>query len=170
MNFQIETAKQEHIPAIVELMREFAEYENLLESLEITAEKLYKAVFGDGSFVECLIVTSNETPVGYALYYLNFSSFRGQTGVYLEDIYIKKDFRKYGIGELMIKQIARAGKAEGAQRMDFQVLDWNTSAINFYKKHGAVIDESERHFKFTDEAFEKLAAVSSGGRQEIAEL
>lgn len=157
MNFQIETAKEKHIPAIVELMREFAEYENLLEFLEITEEKLYEALFGENGFVECLIVTSDETPVGYALYYLNFSSFRGQTGVYLEDLYITKDFRKYGIGELMIKQIARAGKTEGAERMDFQVLDWNTSARNFYKKHGAVMDESERHFKFTDEAFQKLA-------------
>ena len=103
---------------------------------------------------------SNE-PFAYALYYLNFSSFRGQTGVYLEDIYIQKDFRKYGIGELMLKQIARAGKENGAVRMDFQVLDWNTPAINFYKKHGAVMDESERHFKFTDEAFERF----SGSRQ-----
>ena len=165
MNFQIETAKEEHIPAIIKLMREFAGYENLLESLEITEEKLYDALFGENGFVECLIAVSDETLIAYALYYLNFSSFRGQTGVYLEDIYIQKNFRKCGIGELMLKQIARAGKESGAVRMDFQVLDWNTPAINFYKKHGAVMDESERHFKFTDEAFERLAAVGSGGRQ-----
>lgn len=158
MNFQIETAKEEHIPAIVGLMREFAEYENLLEFLEITEEKLFEATLGDNGFVECLIVTSDETPVGYALFYLNFSSFRGQTGVYLEDIYIKENFRKFRIGELMLKQIARIGKENGAVRMDFQVLEWNTPAINFYKKHGAVMDESERHFKFTDEAFENLAS------------
>ncbi len=165
MDFQIETAQQQHIPAIIALMREFAEYEKLLEFLEITEEKLYNALFGENGFVECLIATSDEMPVAYALYYLNFSSFRGQTGVYLEDIFIREDFRKYGIGELMLKQIARAGKAEGAVRMDFQVLDWNTPAINFYKKHGAVMDESERHFKFTDEAFQELAAVGNGGKQ-----
>ncbi len=165
MNFQIETAKEEHIPAIVKLMREFAEYENLLESLEITEGKLLEAVFGDEGFVECLIVTSGGEPIGYALFYMVFSSFRGQKSVYLEDIFIKKDFRKYGIGELMLKQVARIGKENGAERMDFQVLDWNTPAINFYKKHGAVMDESERHFKFTDEAFERLAAVGSGSRQ-----
>lgn len=158
MNFQIETAQEQHIPAIITLMREFAEYENLLEFLEITEEKLYNALFGESGFVECLIATSDEMPVAYALYYLNFSSFRGQTGVYLEDIFIKEDFRKYGIGELMLKQIARSGKDEGAVRMDFQVLDWNAPAINFYKKHGAEMDESERHFKFTGEAFEKISS------------
>lgn len=158
MNFQIETAKEEHIPAIVELMREFAEYEDLLEFLEITEEKLYNAIFGENGFVECLIATSENRPIAYALFYLNFSSFRGQTGVYLEDIYIREDFRKYGIGEMMLKQIARTGRENGAERMDFQVLDWNTPAINFYKKHGAIMDESERHFKFTDEAFNKLSS------------
>lgn len=158
MDFQIEIAKQEHISAIVELMREFAEYENLLEFLEITEEKLYGAIFGESGFVECLVATSEEKVIAYALYFLNFSSFRGQTGVYLEDIFIKKDFRKFGIGELMLKQIARAGKENGAVRMDFQVLDWNAPAINFYKKHGAIMDESERHFKFTDEAFQKLSS------------
>lgn len=158
MNFRIENAREEHVSAIVELMREFAAYENLLEYLEITEEKLYNALFGENVFVECLIATSGEIVVAYALYFLNFSSFRGQTGVYLEDIFIKKGFRKSGIGELLLKQIARSGKLKGAVRMDFQVLGWNAPAINFYKKHGAIIDESERHFKFTDEAFEKLSA------------
>ena len=113
MNFQIETAQEEHIPAIIKLMHEFAGYENLLEYLEITEEKLCDALFGENGFVECLIAVSDDEPFAYALYYLNFSSFRGQTGVYLEDIYIRKDFRKYGIGELMLKQIARAGKEIG---------------------------------------------------------
>lgn len=158
MNFQIETAKEEHVSAIVELMREFAAYENLLEFLEITEEKLYDALFGENGFVECQVATSDEKVIAYALYFLNFSSFRGQTGVYLEDIYITESFRKYGIGELMLRQIARAGKENGAVRMDFLVLDWNTSAINFYKKHGAIMDEFERHFKFTDEAFQKLSS------------
>jgi len=158
MNFQIETAKEEHIPSIIALMREFAGYENLLEYLEITEEKLYEALFGENGFVECLVATSEDQLIAYALYFLNFSSFRGQVGVYLEDIYITENFRKFRLGELMLKQIARAGKENGAVRMDFQVLDWNAPAINFYKKHGAVMDESERHFKFTDEAFQKLSS------------
>lgn len=163
MNFRIETAREKHVPAVIELMREFAAYENLSEFLEITEEKLFKALFGDEGFVECLIASAGdrdggERPVGYALFFMNFSSFRGQTGVYLEDIFITEDYRKYGLGELMLRQIARIGKENGAERMDFQVLEWNRPAIDFYEKHGAEMDASERHFKFTGAAFDKLAS------------
>jgi GNAT superfamily N-acetyltransferase len=158
MNLRIETATEKDIPAIIKLMREFAEYENLLDYLEITEEKLYQAMFGAGGFVECLIASDDEKPVAYALFYLNFASFRGQTGIFLEDLYITENYRGRGLGEMMLRQIARIGKAGGAVRMDFQVLDWNAPAISFYKKHGAKMDESERHFKFTDEAFDGLAS------------
>lgn len=153
----IRNAVAEDIPAIVELMREFAEFENLTHSLEITQEKLDDALFGENAFVESLIAFDDETPIAYAIFFPYFSSFRGQRSIYLEDIYITEKYRKIGLGEKMIKKIARIGKEKGAVRMDFQVLDWNAPAINFYKKHGAVIDESERHSKFTDEAFQKLA-------------
>ena len=158
MNLRIETAGEKDISAIIELMREFAEYENLLEYLEITEAKLYQAMFGAGGFVECLIASDDEKPVAYALFYLNFASFRGQTGIFLEDLYITENYRGRGLGEMLLRQIARVGKAGGAVRMDFQVLDWNAPAISFYKKHGAKMDESERHFKFTDEAFDRLAS------------
>lgn len=158
MNLRIETAKEKDIPAIIELTREFAEYENLLDYLEITGEKLLEAMFGENGFVEGLIAFSGEKPIAYALFYLNFSSFRGQFGIYLEDIYITEKYRSRGVGELMLKQIARVGKQNGAVRMDFQVLDWNAPAIKFYKKHGAAVDEAERHFKITDEAFQNLAS------------
>lgn len=158
MNFRIETASEKDIPVIIELMREFAEYEYLLEYLEITERKLYEAMFGERGFVKCLIASDDEKPVAYALFYLNFASFRGQIGIYLEDIYITENYREHGLGEMMLRQIARIGKAGGAVRMDFQVLDWNAPAINFYKKHGACVDEAERHFKFTDEAFDRLAS------------
>ncbi len=157
MNLQIRKATSESIPQIIELMREFAEFENLTHSLEITEEKLNDAMFGENAFVESLIAFDDETPIAYAIFFPYFSSFRGQRSVYLEDIYITEKYRKFGIGEKMLKEIARIGNQKGALRMDFQVLDWNTPAINFYKKHGAVIDESERHVKFTDEAFQKLA-------------
>lgn len=158
MNFRIKTATEKDIPAIIELMREFAAYEYLLEYLEITERKLYEAMFGAGGFVKCLIASDDEKPVAYALFYLNFASFRGQIGIFLEDLYITKNYRRYGLGEMMLRQVAQIGKANSAVRMDFQVLDWNTPAINFYKKHGAKIDESERHFKFTDEAFDRLTS------------
>lgn len=153
---KIKKAEIENIPQIIELMTEFAEFENLTHSLEVTPESLNDAMFGKDAFVEGLIVFDGETPIGYAMFFPYFSSFRGQKSVYLEDIYITEKYRKIGLGEKMLKEISRIGSQKGAVRMDFQVLDWNTPAINFYKKHGAVIDESERHVKFTDEAFQKL--------------
>lgn len=156
-NLSVKTTTLQDIPAILELMREFAEYENLLEYLEVTAEDLQKAIFGENAFVKCLIALDDIKPIAYAFFYPTFSSFRGQKSVYLEDIFITSEYRKYGIGEGMLREIARIGKEFGAVRMDFQVLKWNEPAIGFYKKYGAIMDEDERHFKFTDEAFEKLA-------------
>ncbi len=146
------------ISAIIELIREFAVFENLTDYLEITEEKLNKAMFGENAFVKGLIAFDDETPIAYAIFFRYFSSFRGQKSVYLEDIYITEKYRRIGLGEKMLKEIARIGKEFGAVRMDFQVSDWNNNAINFYKKHGAEFHESERHFLFTGKAFEKLAS------------
>ncbi|MCB1024726.1 MAG: GNAT family N-acetyltransferase [Acidobacteria bacterium] len=143
--------------AIIELMREFAEYESLVDYLEVTEERLSEVMFGTDSFVKGLLAFNGETPIAYALFYHSFSSFRGQKSVYLEDIFITKEYRRSGIGRQLLREVAKAGKETGAERMDFQVLKWNTPAIDFYKKHGASIDSEERHVKFTDNAFQKLA-------------
>lgn len=158
MNFSIRSANEKDVPAIIELMREFAAYEDLLDRFEATEEKLAAVLFGDEAFVECLVAVDGETPIGYALFYMNYASFRGQKGVYLEDIFIKKAYRQSGVGERLIKQVARRGQEKGAVRMDFQVLEWNAPAVEFYKKHGAEIDSDERHFRFTDETFLRLAS------------
>jgi len=96
--------------------------------------------------------------VGYAFFFPNFASFRGQRGFYLEDIYIAESYRGKGVGEAMLRELARLAASRGYERIDFVVLDWNTSAIEFYKKLGAEMDRSERHFKFTDDAFRSLAS------------
>jgi ribosomal protein S18 acetylase RimI-like enzyme len=156
MNLKIVKAAETDVSQIIELLREFAEFENLSEYCETTEDKLRDAMFGAKAFVEGLVAFDGETPIGYAIFYPNFASFRGQRGVYLEDIFIKPDYRGKGIGEAMLKEIARSGARSGAVRMDFQVLDWNESAIKFYEKLGGEMDASERHFKFTDEAFLNL--------------
>lgn len=155
-SIKIRKAVSTDISEIIKLMREFAEFEKLTQFLEITEKKLSDAIFGEDAFVKCLIAADAEKAVGYAIFFPYFSSFRGQKSVYLEDIYISENYRKFGLGEKILREIARIGKEFGAVRMDFQVLDWNAPAINFYKKHGAEMENAERHFKFTDEAFEKL--------------
>ncbi len=157
MNLKIKKAEIENVPQIIALLREFAEYENLLGFVEITEDRLKIALFGEGKTAEAIVAFDGETPIGYAVFYPNFSTFRGQRGFYLEDIYITTSFRKKGVGEMMLKFIANLAKSRGFERIDFLVLDWNISAVEFYKKLGAVRDDDERHFKFTDEAFQKLA-------------
>jgi ribosomal protein S18 acetylase RimI-like enzyme len=161
MSLNIESAKPEHIPAILALLREFAEYESLLDYLEVTGERMQAALFGEGavpSVAEAIVAVLDDEPVGYAVFYPNFATFRGQRGLYLEDIYIKPAHRRGGTGEKMLRHIARLAKERGYERIDFMVLDWNAPAISFYKKLGAGIDESERHFKFTDDVFNNLAS------------
>lgn len=157
MNLQIKKAELENIPQIIALLREFAEYENLLDYVEITEERLEIALFGEGKTAEAIVAFDGENPIGYAVFYPSFSTFRGQRGFYLEDIYITKHYRKKGVGEMILKFIANLAKSRGFERIDFLVLEWNTPAVEFYKKLGAVRDDEERHFKFTDEAFQKLA-------------
>ena len=156
-NLEIRGVVREDIPALLELLREFAEYEKLVQYLEVDAERLERAFFGDDATVEGLIAREGARAVGYAFFFPNFASFRGQRGFYLEDIYIRPAYRGHGIGQAILRELARLAASRGFERIDFVVLDWNTSAIGFYKQLGAEMDESERHFKFTDQNFKHLA-------------
>lgn len=157
MIIRIEKAVEANIPQIIALMREFAEYEKLSQFLEVTEERLQTALFGEGKVAEAILAFDGETPVAYAVFFPNFATFRGQRGIYLEDIFITKNARGQGLGEMMLRHIARLAKERGFERIDFQVLEWNAPAIGFYEKLGAHRDDEERHFKFTDAAFQKLA-------------
>ncbi|HEX8250103.1 MAG TPA: GNAT family N-acetyltransferase [Pyrinomonadaceae bacterium] len=155
--FRIKPADKNNTRQILALIREFAEYENLSDFCEVTEERLNAALFGETKVAEAIIVFQEDAPVGYAIFYPNFASFRGQRGFYLEDIYIKQEFRGKGAGEAMLKYIAGAGKARGFERIDFQVLEWNAPAIRFYEKLGGARDEEERHFRFVGESFARMA-------------
>jgi GNAT superfamily N-acetyltransferase len=158
MDIQIRKSTPDEVPAIVRLMRNFAEYENLLEYCEITEQRLLDVMFGDDAFVEGLVAFHDTEPVAYAMFYPYFASFRGQCGYYLEDIFVAEDFRRNGLGEAMVKIVAKLAKQRGFERIDFQVLEWNAPAVKFYEKLGAVRDDSERHFKFIDNSFNLLVA------------
>ena len=144
------------VPQIVAMIEEFAAFEKLSEFCEVTEASLTDAMFGESSHVEGLIAYVEEKPVGYVLFYENFASFRGQRGFHLEDLYVKPAFRGREIGKAFLSELAAVAKSRNFQRIDFLVLDWNETAIKFYEKLGAKRDESERHFRFVGEAFEKL--------------
>jgi GNAT superfamily N-acetyltransferase len=158
MTIEIRKASLADISDVIAVLREFAEYEKLSDYVEITEERLADVVFGQDAFVDCLVAFDGENLAAYAIAYPCFSSFRGQRGMFLEDIFVRAEYRGSGMGELMLKTIASLARSRGCVRIDFMVLDWNAPAIGFYEKHGAVRDEQERHFKFVNEAFEKLAS------------
>lgn len=157
MKTTIRQIKPADIPDVLIMLGEFAEFEKLSDFARATEERFQKALFGDGSFVDGLIALDGNKPAGYALFYPNFSSFRGERGLYLEDIYIRNEYRRSGLGLEMIKQIARTAAEHGFERIDFMVLDWNEAAVRFYKKLGAECNDDESHFKFAGRAFHDLA-------------
>jgi len=157
MLIRIEKADEPDVPQIIEMLRELADFENLLEFCQITEDVLRDAMFGAKPCVEGLIALADEKPIGYALFYENFASFRGQRGIYLEDLYVKNEFRGRKVGESFLKKLAQIARQRNASRIDFQVLNWNKNAVIFYEKLGAELDADERHFRFIGEAFQKLA-------------
>ena len=152
----IREALDSDVPGILKLLSDFAAFENLSEFLTISEADLHNAMFGPGGFVEGLVCGIDGETAGFAIFYPRFSSFRGQTGYYLEDIYIDEAYRGRGLGERLLQAIARKGKSRGFTRIDFQVLEWNFAAIEFYKALGAVLDDQDKHFKFVDRAFDRL--------------
>lgn len=158
MNFQIRPATENDIPYILEMLREFAGFLNLSVYCDVTEASLQNVMFSENSFVEGLMAFSDENPIAYAIFFPYFASFKGQRSIFLEDIYIKPEFRKIGLGEKMLGEIAKIAKLQNCTRIDFHVLKDNQNAHKFYKKLGAVCNEEETHFKFTGESFQKLSA------------
>lgn len=155
---QIRNIEMQDLAAVVALIRELAEYESLSQYCEVTEERLAAALFGEGSFLEGFIALDGAAAVGYALYFPYFSSFRGQRSFYIDDIYVTSSHRGRGLGIELIRRIARVAAERGFERIDFLVAEKNAAAIDFYKKHGAETNADERHFKFVDAAFRKLAS------------
>lgn len=157
MQLTIEPATSETVSEIVRLMRDFAAYEKLSEYCTVTGEKLHDAMFGGDAFVKGIVGHYGGKMIAYALFYRSFSSFRGERAYFLEDLYVDLDHHGRGLGTAMLKAVAAAARADGAERLDFLVLDWNEPALRFYRSHGAVSNEGERHLKFAGDAFARLA-------------
>jgi GNAT superfamily N-acetyltransferase len=158
MNLRIEKAAPKDVSQIVTLIREFAEFEKLSDFCEISEDDLHAAIFGDNSFVNCLVAFADNALVGYAMFYPVFKSFRGERSVFLEDLYVSPAMRGQGFGLKMLKEVARAAKQQNCARMDWQALKWNTPAIKFYKNLGARFQDENFDFNLRGAAFERLAS------------
>jgi ribosomal protein S18 acetylase RimI-like enzyme len=145
------------VDRVLDLLREFAEFEKLSEYCTATPERFHAALFGANAFVSGLVAQDDGNIVAYTIFYPNFATFRGERGLYLEDIYITASHQRKGIGKMLLSELARVCLARGFERIDFQVLDWNVNAIDFYRSLGAISSDGETHFVFRGEPVRELA-------------
>ena len=149
----IRAANEKDIRTIFLLIKELAVFEKLSDQIETTEDELYKTLFGENKFVEILLAEYDGKIVGQAVFFKNFSTFLGKPGVYLEDLYVKPVMRGKGIGKALLDKIISLAKERNYGRVEWSVLDWNTSAIDFYKKIGAKPMENWTIFRLTSDKF-----------------
>lgn len=151
-------ATEAHVPVILQMIRELAEYEKLSHVVRATEEQLRRTLFGERPAAEVLLANWNQEPVGFALFFPNYSTFLAQPGIYLEDLYVKPHARGKGAGMALFVELARIAVARGCGRVEWAVLDWNEPSIGFYKKLGAVPMDDWTTFRLASEALNGLAA------------
>ncbi|MEU0947283.1 GNAT family N-acetyltransferase [Streptomyces canus] len=157
----IRPATPADLPAIHALIRELADYERALEEVRATAEQLHEALFGPRPAAYAHVATdSTDTVVGYAIWFLNFSTWRGVHGIYLEDLYVRPTARGSGHGKALLTELARICVERGYQRLEWSVLNWNTPAIDFYESLGARPQDEWTVYRLTDEALAKAAGTA----------
>ena len=158
MQIEIRQSKSGDILQIIKLMREFAVFEHLEDTFTVTENDLNEAFFGEKSFAGCLVAFNENKMVGFAIFFPVLKTFRGERSLYLEDLYVSQTMRSKGLGLKLLKEVAKYAKENSFQRMDWQALDWNAPAINFYKNIGAETDTGMIDFRLRGEAFQKLAS------------
>lgn len=145
----IEPATRKDLPIILSFIEGIAAYEKLSHEVESTIEKLDETLFGDRPYAEVLIAYEEQTPVGFALYFHNYSTFRARPGIYLEDLFVLPEHRGKGFGKALLERIITIAKERNCGRVEWSVLDWNTPAIDFYKSMGAVPMDEWTVFRIT---------------------
>ncbi|AVF42236.1 GNAT family N-acetyltransferase [Pandoraea apista] len=157
MSLNIRAATADDVGAIHGLMQELAVFEKLLDIFEATPESVREALFGKTPAAECLMAEWNGKAVGYALFFHNFSTFLGRRGLYLEDVYVQPSMRGKGVGQALLRRLARIAVERQCGRFEWTVLDWNQPAIDFYTSQGATVLPDWRVVRMTGEALSRFA-------------
>jgi GNAT superfamily N-acetyltransferase len=158
MNTLIRRATAEDAGQILKFIRALAAFERAPDAVVATEDGLIRDGFGSNPFFQCLIADYDGQPAGFALYFFNYSTWVGRPGIYVEDIFVLPEFRRKGIGRALLKQVALIAVENGCQRLQWEVLDWNTPAIDFYRELGAEFLDEWRNVRLGSEAIERLAA------------
>jgi GNAT superfamily N-acetyltransferase len=159
MNEQLEirTATATDVPLILEFIKGLAEYEKLAHECIATETILHEQLFGERPGAEVIIAYLAGEPVGFALFFHNFSTFLGRRGIYLEDLFVKPAVRGHGVGRALLGHLARLAVARGCGRLEWAVLNWNEPAIKFYQRLGAKPMDEWTVYRVMGEALNKLA-------------
>jgi GNAT superfamily N-acetyltransferase len=155
---RIRPARPGEAGLVLGFVRELAEYEKLMHEVDATEAMIDSALFGSNPRTFCDFAEWDGEPVGFVLWFLNFSSFRGRHGIYLEDVFVQPAHRGKGIGKAVLRHLAKRCVAEGWTRLEWAVLDWNTPSIGFYQAQGAVLMDEWTICRVTGPALMRLAA------------
>jgi GNAT superfamily N-acetyltransferase len=155
--FEIRAACADDVAVILAFIKKLAAYEKLTHEVVATEELLKKTLFGEGRTAEVAIGYLADKPVGFVLFFHNYSTFLGRPGLYIEDLFVDESYRGRGFGRALLVYVARLAKERGCGRLEWSVLDWNEPAIGFYKKLGAVPMSEWTVFRVTGESLTKLA-------------
>jgi GNAT superfamily N-acetyltransferase len=155
---KIRPAEAADVPLILSFVRELAEYEREPHAVCATEADLLRDGFGPTPRFHCIIAEWDGQPAGFALYFYNYSTWKGRPGIYLEDLYVRPAFRKRGIGRSLFVWLARLAVKENLGRIVWQVLDWNQPAIDFYQSLGATPTLGWRTMRLTGSAIRNLSS------------
>jgi GNAT superfamily N-acetyltransferase len=155
----VRPATRSDLPQVLAFIRELAVYERLEDQVVATEADLAAALFGARPYAEVVLGCLGETPVGFALFFHNFSTFLGKPGIYLEDLFVRPEARGLGVGRRLLAWLARTTLERGCARLDWAVLDWNEPSIGFYRGLGAVAQDEWTTFRLAGAALERLAGT-----------
>ena len=161
MAITVRPASAADVPQILAFIRALAAYEREPNAVTATEADLLRDGFGPNPFYFCLLAEHNGAPAGFAFYFFNYSTWLGRPGLYLEDLFVHPEFRGLGIGKTLLQRVAAIAVGKGCPRLQWEVLDWNTPAIDFYRAMGAEFLDEWRNVRMTGDALLRLAGMSA---------
>jgi GNAT superfamily N-acetyltransferase len=161
LGLKVRAAQQTDVSLILALIRELAEYERAPDAVKATEESLLRDGFGENPRFRCIIAEYKGQPAGFALFFYNYSTWEGRAGIYLEDLFVRSQFRKLGIGRALFGYLSKLVVDENLGRLVWQVLDWNQPAIDFYKSIGAEHSAEWQTMRLSGEALLNAASSTS---------
>ena len=154
---EIKSATVEDVPLILSFIKKLAEYEKLLDAVVATEDGLREVLFGERCYAETIIAYEHNEPVGFALFFHNFSTFVGKPGIYLEDLFVDPEHRGKGFGKALLAHLAKLAQERNCGRLEWAVLNWNQPSIEFYESLGAKPMNEWTVYRLTGAALENLA-------------